>query len=535
MQTTLAAVAAIGALVGMAFALAVRRGHLRQDEGTPYGHTKTLAVFIALGAVALALLTFLEMKPLSSGNTLGWGFLLGAALGLFTLYLSATAADDFWLPDSVGLLAAAVFGPAALLYLFRADPAAALGGGALGAAFAGCMARSLSPLVSARTPVGETAAGRPAYAGMEPFVLAAATLFAAARLGMERFPRNAPNDPAGAYWIAPAVLLAAGALALSLLPGRRGGGIPLLFGAIVGAVAVGGAALLHARALPDLAWITPLFGLVGFGLLLLFLWQEPPAETGEDARPVTPALGALFLTLAVLALAFQRQQAYGQALALVTAALVVTPVGLSRNRWREALPGALGIGAWSFALLLVLYRVFVEGAGRGRPLDFQNHYDVAALLLGLCGTFALLAFAHSDAEREHDSAASPLRFLPRTLLLGFGVTAAPLAIATAWGVRATGAFLIGLPFAAAAWMLLAAWSAGEERRKTLAATPHLYLVASALVAIQLAPFVLALELTRVQRLGVVGALALVALVVILASSARREPPVPKETRDEIPV
>jgi hypothetical protein len=53
--------------------------------------------------------------------------------------------------------------------------------------------------------------------------------------------------------------------------------------------------------------------------------------------------------------------------------------------------------------------------------------------------------------------------------------------------------------------------------------------------VQLAPFVLDLELNRAQRIGTIGALAVVALAVLFTASARRSRPAPLETRHDSPV
>ena len=44
-------------------------------------------------------------------------------------------------------------------------------------------------------------------------------------------------------------------------------------------------------------------------------------------------------------------------------------------------------------LLLTLNRVFLERVGRSWALDFQQHYDYLAVVLGIGACFALMAFA----------------------------------------------------------------------------------------------------------------------------------------------
>jgi len=97
----------------------------------------------------------------------------------------------------------------------------------------------------------------------------------------------------------------------------------------------------------------------------------------------------------------------------------------------------------------------------------------------------------------------------------------PVVLTAVWGVKAIGGFLTGLVIGEATWMLLAAWVVGEERQKVLAAAPHVYFLAAALLATQFAPQVLALELTRAHKIALVAVITVVAVGWILADALGR--------------
>jgi hypothetical protein len=248
------------------------------------------------------------------------------------------------------------------------------------------------------------------------------------------------------------------------------------------------------------------------------------ADEAGKARPVCLAFGAVLLALAVMAAAFRRQHGYGEALAVVAALPVVASAYLARGRAREPVDESLALGALTIMLLLALYRVFLERAPGATELDFQRHYDVVGVVLGLGACFGLLAFSLRGVEHLSKAAPGPAFLVARPVLLGLVVTAVPLVLAALWGANAIGAFLTGLVFAEATWMMLLAWTVGPDRDRILAAVPHLYFVAVALIAIQFGPLVLSVELPRAAKLVVVGVVTLIALVWVFADAWRRSRP-----------
>ena len=554
MQMTFAAIAAGASVLGLAFAnlapqVAPRASRWRSLSSA--GLRPVVAVTPAF-ALILFLLTLPSAPPFSSGLTLGWGFLTGAVLGLYALFEAAGASKvGAWPAGTVGLLSAACLGPSVILLIFRGYPNEALTGCALGSVFVAAMCSSTARPLCAAAPAEKRETLR-CYRGVEVFALATVAVTAAARLGIGHFPRPDPAAAAGAYWASPALMVAAAALLLALLSGgwQRQTSPPVVWRAILacGLAAAGFvvviAAVLQVKLLPALAWELPLFGLLAFGLVLWGLMQgEQAAEKEEEFRPVALAFGAVLVALAVSTIAFRRLHGYGETLVLLSALPVVAVAYLGRGGSRdpssprgesrgEPITESLGVGAFSLVLLLALYRVFSERAGRAPALDFQQHYDFLGVIIGSAACFGLLAFTAQgiDAARPRIEASAkvPWALIGRAILLGAFLAAVPMALGAVWGAKALGAFLAGLVVAQATWMMLAAWAVGEERERVLATAMHIYLVAAALIAVQFSPLVLGLELRRAEKLWIVGIITALAIIWVAASESSRARPEAKK-------
>lgn len=526
MQTVLAGVAVVAAALGLVYANLPpeegRRGSRRQalvGAGLVY-----LWPFCALWIALLFLLTTPTTAPFSPGLTLGWGFLIGAVLGLYALY---EACGSFrgreWHARAVGLFSAAALGPAVVLLVFRGYPTEALTGCALGALLLAAIGAGVLRPSYVASPPGKRKAYA-AYRGLEVFALLSVTVVAGARLGLDHFARPAPGAVEGGYWAFPALAMAATALWLILLAGQVS--IKWLedtdLAWQVGLFVVVLTALLQTGVLPELAWELPLYGFLG---LMIVLYTLSSAGESEEERPVVVAFGAVLLALSVAALAFKSLHGYGEALALLSAAPPAAVAYLRAERTREPLAESVTFGAATLCLLLALHRVFLETAGRGWEMDFQSHYDYLCVILGVGACFALLAFASQGVEsvgRARAKGKSGIAVLmARTTLLGVVVAAVPVVLAAVWGGKAISGFLTGLVIGEAVWMVLAAWVVGEERQKVLAAAPHVYFLAAAVVATQFARQVLTLELTRGHKIALVTVVTVMALVWLLADALVR--------------
>lgn len=545
MLVILASVAAIAAALGLLFSWLMGR-----DAASPRG-LRALAsagwrpalAFTALVAVLFFLLTLPASPPFQEGMRLGWGFLIGAALGLLVFLDGAGSAAGA--ARAVRPLSAAALGGSGVLLLFPGDPTDALAGCALGAAFA---AASLGSFIR---PTLAGAAAPPAVLGVEIYALAAAAASAGAWLGIVRFPRPVPDALAAGYWAVPPLFLATGALALMLLAagGRVARSRALASGLAAAVIAVGVLAVLQWRLLPGLRWPAALFGpLAAAFVVFAFLREEPDPETtghGLAPRPTLLAVGASLLAVVAAAVAFRQMQGFGQALTAGGAALVVAATAMAAGPAAagEAAPGrsalrldprfaeAFGMGAATLMALLAWMRVFLERAERLRTLDFQQPYNLIAAALGVAAVFSVMAITDRAARR---GAAVTWAHAGGTVLLGFLAAATPLLIAALWAERAVAALLMGLVLGEAVWIMLLAWTRAE-RAETLAAAPHVVLLSVALIAAQLTPVVFAMELTRANKVTLVVAAAILAVVGIVWEAVGGSParvPEVREARDE---
>jgi len=525
MQLILAAIAAGASVLGVLYALISRRGEVCGFE-MPAAGKRRLLIFLLISILLLFLFTTPSLPPFSPGMTLGWGFLLGSLLGVGVLFSAMGV---------VGVLAAAALGPALLLLIFHGYPNEALMGGALGALLvAAAAAAVLRPFAAAKEQIADSeqydTSGQQygvlaGARGVEMFALLSVTIAVGARLAISHFGKPATVAVEKSYWAFPAILVSAGMLAAILLahewkgPWQRWG--TLLNGAGAAIVAVLVTAAVQLRLLPELDWTLPLYGLLAFAFLLAVFTRERQLDVEEEVRPVTLAFASALLALAVIAVAFQQLHGYGEVLALLPALLLLAIVTLDTRGRREPLRDALGIGGVSIMLLLALYRLFLEQV-HGWMLDFQQQYDLFALLLGAGACFALLAFAAQGmtrAQRACELGKDPLRLLlGRTVLLGVLLALVPLALAALWGVKAVGAFLAGLIVGEAVWMMLAAWMVGKEQQRVLLAAPHLFFVAAALITVQFSHFTLSADFSRISKLIIAGAILLALLIWIFVDA-----------------
>jgi len=539
MQLTLAVIALLAGILGLAFGFFSRRA--ARGTGAPPPISPAFAIlWIAAAAIVLFLPALPANPPFSPGLQLGWGILIGAVLGIIAVARSAGNREEDGMAHAVEMLSLAAVGPALLLIVFRGYPNEALMGLALGAVLAAFGAGALlRPVLATREGGGLTF-----VPGVELFALAITVIVAGTRLAIEHFPRVPIDLTAdrwaafshmevnGGYWAFPALAVAASALVMALIPRDMGEKarrwLPLGIGAAGAAAVVILAAILGTKLLPALAWKPLLYGLVAFGLIGAGLIR------GGQARPLGLAFGAVVFTLAVMIIAFRTPlHGYGEALVLLTALPIVATQYLAAKR--NPLASSLTTGALTVGLLLVLFRVFLERTHGSWTLDFQQHYNLVAALLGASATFGLLAFVGWTVDRlqADPDRRRPILLAARAALLALFIIAAPPALAVLWGTEAVSAFLAGLIVGQAAWMLLAAWTVGRERAAALAATPQIPFILLALVSVQLTGPVFGLELTTAVKLIIAVAITVLLMAWVAADSLLRGPaPVaPAETAE----
>jgi hypothetical protein len=191
---------------------------------------------------------------------------------------------------------------------------------------------------------------------------------------------------------------------------------------------------------------------------------------------------------------------------------------------------------FTLGLLLTILRIYLERAGKGVYLDFQQFYNLLGLFLGSSISFLLMVFnenhwsylTHSterylrpETPRFSNSlvvVTSPIVYGLFRLGCNSLFAVLPLILAALWGAKATGAYLAGLVVSEIAWLLFVPWLQGKMRGKAFIAAPHLVLVASAMIAAQFTPLVLSFTLTRNNKILLVGVVAVVALIGIVVNS-----------------
>ena len=522
MQTLLAALALVAAVTGLAYSnFKARAAPRREAKEPPPEFAWPVFVWAAALVIVGFAVTLPSRYPFSPGLTLGWGLLLGGALGLYAALESNRPYEaGYWWARGVGLLAAAVFGVSLILLVFRGYPNEALVGYSLGAALVAAVWRSCASPARARE--GTENAGMVSDRSVELFALSAVALALGARLGIAHFPRSAEITVAGGYWSLPPLVTGVAVLGAIAFAGlvsassaetarRRPLGVALIATALAVIVAI----LMAWKLFGD--WrsgLTVLGGAVGFGLAA---WLACEAEdSGPEGRPVTEVFGVALVALAVMAFAFTTFHGYGESLALSSGLPLVILISVSQVRSRRALAGPLLTGGFVIVLLLVLYRFFLEKNGAESPFDFQQHYNYFGIVLGTFTGLGLLAYGHNMwqiARSSSDEVATLRSVMTYAPLLGLAVVLTPGALLVVWGLGALSGFLIGLVLAELFWLMLLAWVSGDDRLIALAGAPHSYLLGMSLVAIQFSPLLLSLgDASRLIRVSIVGSFVLVGLL-----------------------
>lgn len=526
MQMILAVIALIASVLGLLFGILSRRK--ARPAGVSMPVTPALVIlWAALAALLLFLLALPSASPFAPGMQLGWGIFIGMALGSIAVARSTEREED-GLAHAVELLALAAFGPALILLVFRGYPTVLLMGLAIGAVLTAFGAGTLlRPLFVAR---GTDDSGSDTQ-GPEVFALATTIIVAGTRLAIGHFPRHIPFDVLanrlapfshlevnGGYWAVPALAVATAALVMAIIPRdvseRAKRWMPLSLGLAGGLTVTILAYVLGTKLLTELSWQPALLGLVAFGLITFGFTRQ-----GENGRPLALAFGATLFTIAVLIIAFRGElHGYGEALVLLAALPVIATTLLAHPR--QPLACGLDAGALTVGILLVLFRVFQESMPKTWTLDFQQHYNLIAVLLGAAATFGLLAFTGRTVERLLAIPGRNPRALlfSRAGLLAFFTGVTPLALAALWGMQAVGAFLGGLIVGTSSWMLLAAWTVNRERAAILAAPPSMPFILAALVAAQIAPSLFGLELTNAVKLTIAVVITVLLMAWVVADS-----------------
>ena len=321
-----------------------------------------------------------------------------------------------------------------------------------------------------------------------------------------------------------------GALALILFAADRQAALytraSWLPGAVAGIVYLLVTIALQLKLLPGLQWIVPAAGLVAIGAVLAVLAQEERGSRGQF-HPLALIFAAVMAVVAAVVISYHVLHGYGEALALLPAMLFLAPLYVETDEEALALTSAVGFGAVTLVTVFALSRLLFHNTGFTQALDFQRQYDTLAVLLGVGMTVGILA-TWQGYRRDTLTLGAPLL---RTLLLGALVIATPFTIGILWGMKSLTALLMGLAIGDVLWLLLAAWSKGEERVRALAAAPHVFVLAAVLITVQLAAKVIALNFSRPQKITLVLVIVVLAAVWVLVDTILRLRQQGKESTD----
>lgn len=468
--------------------------------------------FTCLAIVVAGYLLTLPVKgSFSSGQTLGVGFLLGGVMGLL-LYWYALALPLARLPggENGGVVAAAAFVPVLLLYLLHADPNSALMGCALAALALAAVAQGTVHCWPSAPDGCERVLGL--------YALGTALVVTATRLAMQHFPHQEAQSAITGYWALPALLVAVGALLLTLLlmpRWRLFQRLPWLTGSLAALLVVVLVVILQRKWFPLLLWDVPLYGALAFSAIVaMFSLEEEHSHDKTAYRPLALTIGMVVLLLAVSMLSFRRLHGFGEVLALLPGLLVLAPVYL-RNK--DSLSAMLTLGGLSILLLFTFPRLLLEGVGQATLLDFQQQYNLFALLLGIGMAVGVIALsANIPVNCFHH--------LARTLLLLLGMLMVPMLVLVFFGSPALLALLTGLAIGALLWMLMLVYTTGENRTNLRTAAPCLLLIIGALAAIQFTPLIIAFNVTHATKntaIIVITAIAICWVLIDLLRGMRR--------------
>lgn len=529
-------------LAGLAYALVLGRA-ARGAVGAGVAREQSYLVYSPVtwaGCVVLAcfLGTLPTEPPLSEGQGLGWGLLIGGGAGilaaLLVTWLASPAREPEAVPPSawsdvcgagaIGLASLSVLAVNGALIAWHGYPTAVVMGVALGV----CLVAGVVRLAMAACEGGMGAWVR-GFGALDMFALLTALLAGAVLLAVHHFDEAALRD----WWSLPTVL--GGALVLGLMLDAALG---------LGGGACSAAAILRI-VLPVLmvrliGWhlldsATPFWTLVaGLAAFALIAWmlhvgcgREQPAPLGWRVKA---AILAPLLVVAAAMIGYKLQSGFGVATALLGGMTVaVYAMGLALCP-RQPGPGeaaaqecerATGLSAatsvcMAVGVLLVVHRLLLERYTRLPAMDFTMHYVLIGLLAGVGLPFGLAAW---QSEASEAGARQPPQAAMRGALgwvAGVGViavAAAPLG-AVLWGMKIIAGLVAGL-IAAQVLALIASfeWCEPADRRGMLPLIPASVPVGIALIAAQIAPlFAQYATMPRTTKLIIIGVVGVIAVV-----------------------
>ena len=449
----------LGAVVGLAGCIATfflsgsppgGNGGVRRTAGL------TFILTIVFWAIAMQ-----RGAPFSTGQTLGWGFLIGGLTGTAAILLSSRLGSaEGPRPMAVhSILFLALFGASLTYLIFNGYPQPAMIGFAIGSVMAGILAYY---------SIEESADL------IQSWALFGVALSAGVVLAVEHF-----NQLENRYfWPLPillgTIILIASFTAVELSQIGRLRRASALISAIGAPILV---IILCWRLTGLFDWQLLAVAAVGIAIAGLVRWL--------DSQKANPAVSAL-LVIAFLVAAFKLWAGLGIALGLLA-------------MWSVVSENKKSMQVISLGLAFLLVKLFTEKYSSAlRATDLQVHYSLIGAALGIVIPFLL---GSSLKER---------RSIAVIALIGLAMAISPIVLYLVWETKAVFGYLFGLSAAMILQMLV-----NEERRSI-----GLLVIGAELTTIQFMSSLLLLELARTQRVWILG-IVIVAGAIALIFVPRR--------------
>lgn len=513
----------LGVGVGLAGCLAAYfisvAGRSPAGEADVGGRAKARAAFM-LTLVLTAfpwLVAMIRREPFSTGQTLGWGLLIGGVVGATAGLLSSRLGTLQVEPSSekrgagrVMVLAfLALFGASLTYALFHGYPQMALLGFCIGSLVAGVLSQYTSGSGGDVWTVFSVLLGVSIILAVEHFnsvfartmwplpILLASTVLVAVFIGSEIKSLGALRDKPASSELAATLVALAVVLGLSALYSNSMGG----------------------------RWEILTVTAIGMGIALLVWWLGHTLLSQEASAPgLDVASLSVLLAIAFVVAEFKLWAGLGIALGLIAGWTVILPrIELEgtavQPSMQSPVSSALG-GILALGLVVLLFRLFIESyrVDLGTA-DLRIHYTFIGGVLGAILPFSFVSLLQRLKVAETASAA---RGLTSAALVGFIAAAVPVLLYLVWDVKVILGLMFGL-VAATAFLLMIrlARVSGGSWLETLSATP--LTAAAQLSAIVFVGPLADVGLTRAVRIWILAAAVLVALVWLVAAGlvARR--------------
>jgi len=432
---------------------------MSRAEGGANGKVRLSAGLTFILTIILWAIAMKSDAPFSTGQTLGWGFLIGGISGTAAILLSGRlGTEDEPKPLAVhSVLFLALFGASLTYLIFHGYPQPPLIGFAIGLTMAGILAYY---------SVEETAVA----SLVQSWALFGVLLAASIVLAVEHFDQGIQRQ----WWplpilLATSVLIANyAAVELNLL-GKLRRALPIAAPLLVVILSA-----LYAWRIYD-AW--ELLAVVAVGIAVAGLVRRLDSDPSPTATSITALLVIAFVTAA-----FKLWAGLGIGLGLL--AMWSVDTGQKRSTQRVF---ALGLAFLLVKLFTEQYRPALRGT------DLQAHYAFVGAALGIVVPFLL------------GSALKDRRGIVAIAFIGFAAAISPIVLYFIWEMRAMFGFLFGLTAALIVQMLF-----DEERRSI-----GLLVIGAQLMAIQFTQPLLIVELTRSQRIWVLGVVIVLAAIALI--------------------